>query len=506
MGNGNSNDKPANISKITTIVKNSIDAQISNYNKNITNTINTTVNSSTNSMINENAVSVSASNTASNNLKMVGIRLGGNNNKLNVNQTITAKSQMTAAVSITQDVSELKEISANIQTQLLNNIKNDNELKTNIASSGALTNLQKNEKGIGDIVNSVLDSATALFGKPNSPAPTNDEITSIAETSIKTSISNTNINETSTTTAITNHFDTNNKNLNNFDCKLNTNATNAMEIADLMAGGSGNDFTMTQTADVTGLCSCMSTNLNIQTMVTALANANLNSTTNTSSSKNTSGNEAVTKVDAGNSKTVSDNTLKDAGAAAKGLVEGVGKGVGTAAEGIGKGVGTAAESTGKGVGTAAEGVGKGAADTIKAAGDAVAANNPFMAFAKYFGIVLGLCILGIGYSFMKPKTEYSDPNKHSDKNKDHNQNKEQYEEEQYEEEQYEEDDHYEDDEQYSEYSQRGGNINNSIFKIIYSINLTILFILFIFLLIFKSKLRFMDIILGSNINGFIWDY
>ena len=169
--------------QITNEVNNNISIQIKNINKNITETINSTINKTTSNMVIKNAANISSSNSASNSIKTQTIELSGNGNTIDVNQKASTASQLTAAQSISSDISQRQKLASDIKNDLSNNIKNDNSLKSSISSSSALQNLQKDGGGIESIVNNVLSSLTSIVG--GGGTSTENEVKSIINTNIK---------------------------------------------------------------------------------------------------------------------------------------------------------------------------------------------------------------------------------------------------------------------------------------------------------------------------------
>ena len=452
FGGGGNNNPPAAKQIITNRVTNNINVQVTNNTQNITDTINSTINSVTTEMINSNESKTDASVSSSNILKSSQpIVIMGSGNKVNLNQKGNAAAQVTSAQQISTSNKMLQDLVTNIQSQIENKVNNKSDLKTTVTQTAALNNLKSDDKGIGDIVTGVMDSLTSLFASKNPPR-TDEDIDSIINSNISTSISNSTLNSTSVTNALENHFQAIIKNLTNFECKINVQASNLIDIAGIIAGlhgGSDNSINIDQFADATGLVSCMQSTMNVTELVNAMTFKNNLSAGSLTTSDNKTDTSSTQKSTTDNTKKTSDNTIKDAG-----------KAVADAAEGIGESI---------------KSVEEGAADIIEKAGDAAEKNNPFAIISKYIGVIIGLCCLCCVGGFIFTQIQSSNNNEKYDEEYD-----EEYDDE-YDEEYYEE---------YNEYqNQYGGsnfinsqNISNNIFKFLSFFDINSLLLLFILIL------------------------
>ena len=394
MGGGNSKPTEAEKAQVLNEVTSNINTQISNLTKNISNTINQTMNSVTNTQIANNTADTYNSGGATNIFTSSGIIAC----TVNIDQQATINSQVQAALAITQDTKQLQDMAQTMKQNLDNKVRNGTELNNKITQTSALNNLKSNDKGIGDIVNSVLDAALALSNKNNGAIPSDSDVKSIINNQINMTISNTTINQTDIKNIMDNHFATNITFNNALDCKSVLNASNLVAIAGCTPDGyiQGN-----QKSVANGLTTCMYSAMKIDNLVNKLTSVASTDNTNTNDNTIKSTQDSTASSDTSNIKKTSDNTIKDLGGAIATAAQGLGSGISTAYEGVGSGVSTAVQGAGSGVSTAVQGVGTGAGNILNEAGGALAKNNPFTQFGSSIAIlffVFGLCCIG-GFVF-----------------------------------------------------------------------------------------------------------
>jgi ElaB/YqjD/DUF883 family membrane-anchored ribosome-binding protein len=341
-----------------------------------------------------------------------------------INQQATASEILTAAQDVINNNDQLKKISDNVKQNLKDIVENDAELSTTVAQTSALQNLKDDKKGIGDMVNGLLDSLSSIFkeGKSTSEA----DVKTMIKSSINTSISNSSINITEITNAIETHFSDNKLDSNTLDCKLNAVSSNVIDVDYINIGKKGS-LNETQKADATGLVSCLQSALKTDKLINEIISVKTNDSSNKTNNKNKSSNSADQSTSNVNSQIHNDDIIKDAGNAVAGVVDSAGNA---------------------------------GSKIIDTAGDALAKNNPFMQFGMYIAVGLFLCCFcSIGGYFFSQSSSSS--SQYSNNNEDTN---------------------YEESYNDESYYQYGGKLNNSIFNILSFFDINTLLIIFILIL------------------------
>jgi hypothetical protein len=236
-----------------TEIQTSINTQITNLTKNVSDILNETITESTMNVVNENTQSIS-NNTGAMNTAMLGdINVSGVGSEFDLNQELDVTATNTAVANMTQDASAMSKLANQINTDVMNKIQNDS---TMTQAMQAAANLQKTQSSAGGI-NDMIANATKMIGDVLTPGTKMDKTTETKITnSMTASLSNTTINENTIKALVQNTITNNITQKNTASCTSSIMAGNNLTVGNVNVT-KGGKAKLSQIASVTALSSCV---------------------------------------------------------------------------------------------------------------------------------------------------------------------------------------------------------------------------------------------------------
>jgi len=275
---GNSNKTPANITRKD--IETEIKTTITNLNENITDIIKKQITNTTMEIINKNAQDISQKTSAKNTFTGRDIKVTGHG-KVTINQMVDVKVTNQAVSNITQDSKGMANIAAQITTDVLNKIQNDNTLKQSLQAASDLNKATSKAGGLSDMVDSVFSTMGSVL-KQGSPI-TNEDVTNI-KNKVMMNISNTTINKNKIEDSVESNIKSKIEQESSASCEIVTNAENVMTVRDINADEYG-EVELLQVGNVSALNSCILGAVQTTELVTQITTNNETTTTTDTANK-----------------------------------------------------------------------------------------------------------------------------------------------------------------------------------------------------------------------------
>lgn len=270
MGNGGSR------TVTTTDIKNEIDIAVSIETKNITNVLNENISKVTSEIINENNTVIEAANSVTNNAKVKGVRIGGDNNTFNINQVAAIDAINKAVVDLISSTDQMGSLAADMTTEILGKVKNDAALAASLDVATKLNNVKSDAGGLASIARDVNAMLAQMAG------PVSESERTTITNSVKQSFSSSSYNENNISNKISNDISTKIKNVNTQKCNSIGQAMNTFDGEDIIIQGNNNTFDLTQVSSIAVLNECIISALGttkIATDITAVAGSDVKTDT-----------------------------------------------------------------------------------------------------------------------------------------------------------------------------------------------------------------------------------
>ena len=265
-----------------TEIQTSINTQITNLTKNVSDILNETITESTMNVVNENTQSVS-NNTGATNTAMLGdISVSGVGSEFNLDQEVDVTATNTTVANMAQDASAMSKLANQINTDVMNKIQNDSSMTQ---AMQAAANLQKTQSNAGGI-NDMIANATKMIGDVLTPGTKMDKKTETKITnSMMASLSNTTINENTIKALVQNTITNNITQKNTASCTSTIATGNNLTVGDVTAQ-KGGKIKLSQIASVTALSSCVIGATQTSKLASDITSGNAVSATTDTSNKN----------------------------------------------------------------------------------------------------------------------------------------------------------------------------------------------------------------------------
>ena len=244
-------------------VSNELSMMITNNNKTVTKMMNDTAINVSNNIVNENVSKVKMTTSSSNKAKLTGISVGGSGNKVTIEQQAKAEAINKAAAMVSNDNQAMSDIANKTQEQILSKISNDNDVKAALSQTAQISDSIKDNGGVEGVIKKAMEAISSM-GIANE---SKESIKQKISTKMNINLTNNNYNETDIKKSFQTNIQNNLKSITEQGCDIYTSASNELEIDQLKVFGSGNEFNMSQIANVKALNDCIQSALNSNSVV-----------------------------------------------------------------------------------------------------------------------------------------------------------------------------------------------------------------------------------------------
>ena len=280
-------------SKVTEIdVRNELKMEIENTTKNITKIMNETINSVTTNMVLDTTTEVLQSNAGSTLLEIGDIKQRGKS-KININQKVSVKAINSAVLKIVQSNDAMTKLATQFQDQIINKIKNDNEMKGELEAINKIKQLEKDAGGLESLVRNIMDTANNIM-KSLTGTSTKEDVKTRIKNEMNLKFKNDTLNQNDIIKKVQNTIENNMKNVSKQTCKFDTKGESIIRIRNIEQDDNS-ELTIGQSVAVEALNKCIIDTLNTNGIVQDMSTTGF--TTSSSDTANTNKQEAKMKTD-----------------------------------------------------------------------------------------------------------------------------------------------------------------------------------------------------------------
>jgi hypothetical protein len=275
-------------SKITeTDIRNEINLEIKNSNENITRIFNETINKSITDVTSQVTNDIIQQTSGVNDMRLGNIT-AGKKAKINIIQKADVNAVNLAVMKIVTDTSATNKLATQLQEEISNKIKNDNELQASLQAANQISQIEKDGGGVESLVRSAMDAVKSL-GNSLTGTETKEEAKTKIVNQMGIKVDNRNYNENDIRKKVENSVTNILKNLTANKCKMSTSATNVLSALNVVAEEKG-EIMIEQANSVKALNKCVIDTMNVAQLVLDISNVGLSeSKTDTSNSNKASG-------------------------------------------------------------------------------------------------------------------------------------------------------------------------------------------------------------------------
>lgn len=275
-------------SKITeTDIRNEISLEIKNSNENITRILNETINKSVTNITSQVTNDIIQQTSAVNDMRLGNIT-AGKKAKINISQKADVNAVNSAVMKIVSDSSATNKLATQLQEEISNKIKNDNELQASLQAANQIAQIEKDAGGVESLVRSAMDAVKSL-GNSLTGTETKEESKTKIVNQMGFKIDNRNYNENDIKKKVENSVTNIINNLSANKCKISNSATNVLSAFNVVAEEQG-EIIIEQASSVKALNKCVIDTMNVAQLVSDISNVGLTeSKTDTSNSNKASG-------------------------------------------------------------------------------------------------------------------------------------------------------------------------------------------------------------------------
>jgi len=275
-------------SKVTEIdVRNELKMEIENTTKNITKIMNETINSVTTNMVLDTTTEVLQSNAGSTLLEIGDIKQRGKS-KININQKVSVKAINSAVLKIVQSNDAMTKLATQFQEQIINKIKNDNEMKGELEAINKIKQLEKDAGGLESLVRNIMDTANNIM-KSLTGTSTKEDVKTRIKNEMNLKFKNDTLNQNDIIKKVQNTIENNMKNVSKQTCKFDTKGESIIRIRNIEQDDNS-ELTIGQSVAVEALNKCIIDTLNTNGIVQDMSTTGF--TTSSSDTANTNKQEA----------------------------------------------------------------------------------------------------------------------------------------------------------------------------------------------------------------------
>lgn len=280
-------------SKVTEIdVRNELKMEIENTTKNITKIMNETINTVTTNMVLDTTTEVLQSNAGSTLLEIGDIKQRGKS-KININQKVSVKAINSAVLKIVQSNDAMTKLATQFQDQIINKIKNDNEMKGELEAINKIKQLEKDAGGLESLVRNIMDTANNIM-KSLTGTSTKEDVKTRIKNEMNLKFKNDTLNQNDIIKKVQNTIENNMKNVSKQTCKFDTKGESIIRIRNIEQDDNS-ELTIGQSVAVEALNKCIIDTLNTNGIVQDMSTTGF--TTSSSDTANTNKQEAKMKTD-----------------------------------------------------------------------------------------------------------------------------------------------------------------------------------------------------------------
>lgn len=280
-------------SKVTEIdVRNELKMEIENTTKNITKIMNETINTVTTNMVLDTTTEVLQSNAGSTLLEIGDIKQRGKS-KININQKVSVKAINSAVLKIVQSNDAMTKLATQFQDQIINKIKNDNEMKGELEAINKIKQLEKDAGGLESLVRNIMDTANNIM-KSLTGTSTKEDVKTRIKNEMNLKFKNDTLNQNDIIKKVQNTIQNNMKNVSKQTCKFDTKGESIIRIRNIEQDDNS-ELTIGQSVAVEALNKCIIDTLNTNGIVQDMSTTGF--TTSSSDTANTNKQEAKMKTD-----------------------------------------------------------------------------------------------------------------------------------------------------------------------------------------------------------------
>jgi len=271
-------------SKVTEMdIRNEINMEISNSNKNLTKIMNDTINKVSTEMISETTSEILQSTTGSTVLEIGHIKQKGKS-KININQQVSVKAINSAVMKIVQSNEAMTKLATNFQESIVNKIKNDNEMKAELEAINKIKQLEKDAGGIESLVRNVMDTANKVMQSVTGTS-TKEEVKTKIKNQMGLKIKNETLNSNEIIKKVENAISNAMKNISKQTCKFDTRGESIIRIAGIEQSDNS-EVTIGQSIAVEAFNKCIIDTMNTNGIVQDISNVGFTSSASDTSNTN----------------------------------------------------------------------------------------------------------------------------------------------------------------------------------------------------------------------------
>jgi hypothetical protein len=280
-------------SKVTEIdVRNELKMEIENTTKNITKIMNETINTVTTNMVLDTTTEVLQSNAGTTLLEIGDIKQRGRS-KININQKVSVKAINSAVLKIVQSNDAMTKLATQFQDQIINKIKNDNEMKGELEAINKIKQLEKDAGGLESLVRNIMDTANNIM-KSLTGTSTKEDVKTRIKNEMNLKFKNDTLNQNDIIKKVQNTIQNNMKNVSKQTCKFDTKGESIIRIRNIEQDDNS-ELTIGQSVAVEALNKCIIDTLNTNGIVQDMSTTGF--TTSSSDTANTNKQDAKMKTD-----------------------------------------------------------------------------------------------------------------------------------------------------------------------------------------------------------------
>ena len=280
-------------SKVTEIdIRNELKMEIDNTTKNITKIMNETINNVTTNMVLDTTTEVLQSNAGSTILEIGDIIQKGKS-RININQKVSVKAINSAVLKIVQSNDAMTKLATQFQDQIINKIKNDNEMKGELEAINKIKQLEKDAGGVESLVRNIMDTANNIM-KSLTGTSTKEDVKTRIKNEMNLKFKNETLNQNEIIKKVQNTIQNNMKNVSKQTCKFDTKGESIIRIRNIVQD-ENSDLTIGQSVAVEALNKCIIDTLNTNGIVQDMSTTGF--TVSSSDTANTNKQDTKMKTD-----------------------------------------------------------------------------------------------------------------------------------------------------------------------------------------------------------------
>jgi hypothetical protein len=235
-------------------VRQELSIEITNITNNISKNIVNTVTDTTNSIIQESVAKSTQNMSGINTISGSSFTIGQDSN-FNIDQSIKAKAEMKAVISIVNDAASMQSLINKVMAELENKIKNDNSVAAQMQQAARLTQSEKDAGGPEAMVASIAGMVKDMIQSVTGGSSSDKSYTSI-KTAVKQKLFNKTLNDNTFETNLKNALTNTMKQNSIGECKQMLNNNNIFAYQEVKVGDRSK-FNVNQEINNESLANCL---------------------------------------------------------------------------------------------------------------------------------------------------------------------------------------------------------------------------------------------------------